>query len=231
MHSPEPLRNFWAVTSLGYQTKVFIIILCSFVAGWTISSAFGGFNGAIGGVCGALLKAKEPDVKPWDSINWRALLAAYLGVAAPKDIKPISGEIFAMQLKYAEDLQEPQKSQQIYTFSSAKMAADINSSEWHQWWIQLQLPSLLDYSPIVSMSVTLAANFQAASLLLLCAMPFTPVLRQWWLIAACIFWFSVYIAEMYAIWRQMLDPWQSFPKELEYLHKRVSGRVGTVDAR
>jgi hypothetical protein len=220
IHDAKSLREFWAIAALGYQTKIAIVLFCCFSAGWTIISAFQGLNFAIGGALGGVMRIPDPPAKPWENGNWRALLAAYLGNAAPKDIEPIAESTFEWQLQHADQFPEPEKRKR--EVQSAKITADMNNGEWRLWWNHLQFPALMDHGPIASMSVTLAANFEAASLILLCAVPFTPSLRRWWLITACILWIFAYMTEVYSVIRQLRDPWLCFSKEIEYLRKRVT---------
>lgn len=220
IHEPDLLWRFWALAALGYQTKITVVLLCCFLSGWTIISAFQGLNGAIGGVLGGVMKIPEPTVKPWENANWRALMAAYLGNAAPKDIQPIAESTFEWQLLHAEQFPEPEKRK--LEARSAKLAADMNNGEWRQWWDHLKYRAIMDHGPIASMSLTLGANFEAATLILLCSLPFTPSLRRWWLITGCVFWMLAYLAEGYSIISQLRDPWRCFYSEMEYLHKRVA---------
>jgi hypothetical protein len=69
--------------------------------------------------------------------------------------------------------------------------------------------------------LTLEANLQAASLLLLFAIPSTPVLNHWWVISPCLFWLIMRGLRTYALLRNVRNPWSSFTKQMDYLRARM----------
>lgn len=220
LHNRAPLHDFWSIATLGYQTKFAVVLLACFSAGWTAISAYQRFSGALGGAIGGIMKPPELLLKPWENANWRALLRAYLGDAAPMDITPISNETYQLLLDHAGRFQDPEGQRQQVRLQ--KLQSEANSGQWRVWWDNLLFPALFDYGPVGSMSATLTANFQTASLILLGAMPFTPSLRRWWIVAPCLFWLLAIVSEVYYVFRQVYNPWLCFQKQIEFLRRRVA---------
>jgi hypothetical protein len=95
LHRQQTLENFWKTEALSYETKIAIVILCTFAAGFAVQDALSRLGGAIGGAIGGFLGTskheteEEDEVQPWRNRVWRALLKGYLGPSAPEDIQYI----------------------------------------------------------------------------------------------------------------------------------------------
>ncbi len=224
LHRPDLLNALWKASNLGYQTKVAIVVLCTFVAGWTLSSVLGATLGVIGFISGRfeVFKQEEPSAKPWYDKNWRSLLAKYLGDAAPKDVDQVFEDVFKQELQFAEQFPEPERSQRIYNAYNRKSNAVLNEFQWKGWWSHFHHITLTQKSPIQLIGSSLAHHCQAASLVLLCALPFTPSLRRWWLVSACVYWILVLVAQSVSDVMNYMNPWGSFTAQMEYLQNRVT---------
>ncbi len=227
LHHRELWQQLWDTNYLGYQTKVAILVFAAFVAGITVTS----FVGAVLGVVifdianrrnqkmmaqAAAFSAaaqQQPQLQQqqwaqaaqlgiapdWRNANWRSLLTAYLGNAAPANLVTMQwfqGPLFNQQMAFNDQL-------------------------WMDWWNRLHLLTLPKGDPKVAMALTLESSFGGAALVVLLSAPWTPILRQWWILLPCLFWILMTIAQTVWQYRQSNDPWQSYLKQMNYLQLRV----------
>jgi hypothetical protein len=164
---------------------------------------------------------KEPSIKPWQDPNWRALLTGYLGRSAPKDVQPISDETLQVELEVAKHFPETERPKQILEAYLRKAQADVNDFQWSGWWNHLHVTTFNKLDPVATMRVNLTGNFQAASVVLLCALPSTPPLRHWWLVTSCVFWLLVLVLDAVYLVMTVPDPRSSFTRQMEYLQERL----------
>lgn len=231
LHQPDLLSTVWNAETIGYQTRVAILLFCTFAAGWTVSYTLSFLLGSFGGALGVMMKQQDPTSKPWYNKNWRSLLSRYLGSAAPEDVEELFNKTFELQMKYAEGLSEPQRSQAIHDFSTKRSKAILNEFEWKGWWSHFHSVTLAQQSPTTVMILNLAHNFTAASILLLCATPSTRQLRHWWLVSACICWILLLVLQSVGQVINIRNPWSSFTLQMEHLQNRVSkGEQFTANA-
>jgi hypothetical protein len=233
LHYPQAIKQLWSIEYLGYQAKITILLSSIFLVGFTISAALGSIIGFTQSLIGTTRRIKEPEFKPWHNPNWRALLTKYLSEAAPVDIEPLSDAILQDELKAilqsTED--EDERQQRILDAVQRKNRADLNDYSWSGWWNQLHGMLAFDHDPITAMKMNVIHNLQAASLVLLCGIPFNPSLRHWWLIAICVYWIVVMVAEGINVVILLQDPWKTFHKQMAYLEKKlVKERSTTNDA-
>ncbi len=223
LHYPQAIKQLWSIEYLGYQAKITILLSSMFLVGFTISAALSSIIGGILGFIDTTRRIKEPEFKPWHNTNWRALLTKYLGEAAPVDIQPVSDAILQDELKaiqqYTDD--EDERQQRILDTVLRKNKADLNDYLWSGWWNQLHGMLAFDHDPITTMKKNLIHNLQAASLVLLCGIPFNPSLRHWWLIAICVFWIVVMVVDGINVVILAQDPWRTFHKQMAYLEKKL----------
>jgi hypothetical protein len=208
---------------LTYHTKMAMIILSMFAAGWTAATALRAVLGGALTVAFGMVKLPQTETpvsnpQPWHKANWRA---AYLGSAAPENVSPIYQPTHELQLKGAETYSEPMQSQAIFELGQKKFAADLNDYHWSDWYRHFHLKALTSFDPLQQMTDALALNLQAASLVVLLAMPSTPVLRRWWLVAGSVFWLFILFAQATTVVRNYRDPWMSFVKQIEFLQQRL----------
>ena len=246
----ELWNEFWSPSYFGYQTKIGILVFAAFVAGFTVSSLAGALiGGIIGGITGyrnakvaaqaaasspgpqeqaqAQTQAQAPGgpvqgVPYWRDANWRRLLIAYLGSAAPDNLVPITDQAeYAQLLQYAQSL--PQGPQQQAALADIQ-ARIFNEQLWMDWWSRLYLQMLQKNDPRTSVSQALASNFGGACLVILLSAPWTPILRRWWIILPSLFWVLINAAQMFKQYSDASNPVQSYLKQMEYLQMHVGQR-------
>jgi hypothetical protein len=161
--------------------------------------------------------------KPWQSSNWRALMSATYDKAVPENIPFIYDETVAIQIEAANLSPEPERSRRLAEVRSNKSRADLNDLEWKEWWRHLHGVTVhrLD-DPVTILADSLAYNLNSASFVILFTVPFTPLLRHWWLIAMCSFWAFQFIAKSYSDFARYLNPWASYTKQMEHLRRQLN---------
>jgi hypothetical protein len=214
------------ITYLGYRTKLSLILGAALIAGWTMTAIYvaimGGLEGVLSPVLQKYLQGETPQHPPWRNKNWRALAITYLGSAAPKDLDLISDEVLNIWIEAARLIPDPmQQAQEISRVTREQTEAKMVDSYWQSWWDTLHHDVLLFRDSAAQMTLTLEANLQAASLLLLFAIPSTPVLNHWWVISTCLFWLIMRGLRTYALLRNVRNPWSSFTKQMDYLRARM----------
>lgn len=257
LHKGNLWKQFWEINYLGYQTKVAILFFAAFVAGCTISSFTGAvIGGVIGGITGyrnaqsaaqAAAAAPGPQeqeqagtaqgqqqaqsalaavqgVPYWRDANWRKLLSVYLGTAAPENMVPIRDQDeYGQLMTWVKSLPAGQQQQEL---------ADIqvriyNDQLWMDWWTRLHMLTLQKNDPKMQMALTLEGNLGGACLVILLSAPWTPVLRQWWIVLPSLFWVLITAAQAFKQYVDASNPTQSFLKQMEYLQMHVGkGETG-----
>ena len=81
--------------------------------------------------------------------------------------------------------------------------------------------------PKMQMALTLEGNLGGACLVILLSAPWTPVLRQWWIVLPSLFWVLITAAQAFKQYVDASNPTQSFLKQMEYLQMHVGkGETG-----
>jgi hypothetical protein len=105
LNKQSSLLELWNTTALGYETKLTLVLLCTFSAGFVIQHAITRIGASVGGFIRGFGQWDEKrdelrdQPQPWRDPVWRALLKNYLGGSAPDDIPFISQEAYDQQLK------------------------------------------------------------------------------------------------------------------------------------
>ncbi len=227
LHHPEWARTLRDINYLGYQTKVWLVLGAAFTAGWSVTSGLYGLRGFIHATIITHRLNRTNDwadlkSKPWQHPNWRALMSAVYDKAVPDNISFIDDETVAIQVEKANLCPEPERSQRLAEIRSNRSRADINDFAWKAWWSHLHgvMVHRLD-DPVASMANSLAYNLNSASIVILCAAPFTPTLRHWWLITMCSFWAVQFAGRIYSEIASYSNPWSSFTKQMENLRRQL----------
>jgi hypothetical protein len=154
----------------------------------------------------------------WRDANWRRLLTAYLGDAAPENLVPINDRAeYDRLMTDADSLPDVWRQQAV-----AQIQARIfNENLWTDWWSRLYLLTLQRNDPRTSTALALVSNFGGACLVILLSAPWTPILRQWWIIWPSLFWVLINAAQMFKQFSDASNPAQSYLKQMEYLQMRV----------
>lgn len=244
----ELWSEFWSPNNFGYQTKIAILVFAAFVAGFTVSSLAGALiGGTIGGISGyknaqaaaqvaasspgpqeqAQTQAQAPGgpvqgVPYWRDANWRRLLIAYLGNAAPDNLVPIADQTeYGQLLQNVQSLPEGPQQQAALADIQARI---FNEQLWMDWWSRLYLQMLQKNDPRTSVPLALASNFGGACLVILLSTPWTPILRHWWIILPSLFWVLINAGQTFKQYSDATNPGQSYLKQMEYLQMHVGQR-------
>lgn len=228
LHRPGLWSEFSGLAFIDYQAKIAILVFAALVAGLTVNEiivsvatflvSFGTSYKAARNARGAKtsgLKEEgsqpqapvtQPQFFPWRKENWRKLLTAYLGSAAP-EVVPL--------------VQDPELT---------------NDALWQEWWDLLYTLVTPQLSPKndqqKAMMVNAGVNFGGASLILLFSSPWTSALRHWWIILPSVFWVLDSAAFYFQQFRNAMDPEYSHFKQMEYLQMRVGkGETETDDPK
>lgn len=227
LHQPSLIGRLWETPLLTYNTKLAISVLFALAIGHTVNFALAtlmhGVGGAIGGYIGAGPARPDPDVKPWQNKNWRALLTRYLGQAAPENIDPVYEEVFTIRMQAIGNYPEQERAQRAAALLQEKARAESNDFEWRGWWEHFHRASFLKREPEALLYDNIHSGFCAASLIVLVALPFTTELRKWWVIAVCTIWILILILRTLADMRAVLDPWSSYTRQVEQLEEKIGG--------
>lgn len=227
LHRSKALLLLWNTEVLNYQTKLGIVILCTFAAGFSIQEALTRVGGAIGGGVRGYLDARKKPVtsdqpQPWRDPVWRAVVKTYLGDSTPKDVPYIYQQVVDMKLAGVK-VGEPGEARfpKVAEVFREKAEADAADYEWSTWWRQFHLPALVRaHSPSANMVASVSGNLHSASLVLLIAMPWTPALRHWWIVAFCLYWLVNLVIQVIYLGRSGRDMWSSYYDQLEYVQSK-----------
>jgi hypothetical protein len=224
------------INYLGYGTKLSLILAAAVIAGWTVTTFYlmiiSAWETIVGGAfkkwTEAGWKIKDP---PWRNKNWRSLVITYLGTAAPEDLDFISDEDYKAQFDKIQRESADSMNDAIAALSLAKAKSDHTEEYWRTWWDTLHKDVFRKLDPVMQISSTIELNLQAASLVLLFAMPGTPVLQKWWLIGFCLFWLWLRASRIFARLFLYRNPWSTFPKQMDYLREQMlNARTQVVKA-
>jgi hypothetical protein len=235
IHHPDWAAYVRDINYIGYRTKISLVVGAAFIAGWTVTTVFMALVGGLYGVFQQRivkwLYAEDPQTPPWRNKNWRALVTQYLGSAAPEDLDLIGDDLLAIQVEVANCLPDPtERFRELYRVKSEKGKADIVENYWKSWWSTLHHDAVEDKDPVTQVSLTIEGNLQATSLLLLCAIPTTPVLNRWWVISFCLFWLFMRLVRMYSLLIRTKNPWSTFTKQMDYLRSQLPGTKAKAQA-
>jgi hypothetical protein len=206
LHRPDLWRGLWDLTYIGYQTKIAVLIFVAFVVGHTVNEMVDlmirsvvsfkrGYEIAATATRTSVsghTSPQEPEMSLWRKENWRKLLTAYLGSAAPDNVK-------------LDD--DPQHS---------------NDGLWREWWYflyDLVTPKSSDQHRSIALDVEV--NFGSAGLIILSSSFGTPGLQHWWVILFCFFWVIATGVQLFQHYNDDWDLRSVHNRQMEYLQHRV----------
>ena len=197
LHHLELWNRFWSPNYLGYETKIAVLAFSTFVAGLTVnefvSFAISFAISFVGGYKAAQANTQQPQIIAyWRSENWRKLLIAYLGDAAPANVQ------------FIDEAQLP------------------NDTLWQEWWNHLyRLVTDFQKNREKDIGLNTEFSIGYACLVLLIAAPWTPALRLWWILAPSAFWVYVIVVFYFQRIRAAMNPDYWYSKQIDYLRMRV----------
>ncbi len=227
LHRPAAFDWFFTLQSLGYNTKLAIVLLVAFVVGYTITTVlnifFGGLGGAIGGALGSLLPVKlahEYSTAPWRDRTWRSLVKKHLGAHAPTDSQLVMEPLYDLQLKMIEHLPLTEKLTKSQELVSAKLSAQRDDQDWNGWYDQYHRTVLEPREFTHQVRNSLNANLEATAYYLLVSTIWVPAIRHWWFVLPACVWTLISALEIYWIVHQARDKWATLSAQIKYLSEK-----------
>lgn len=228
---PGAFEWFFSLGSIGYRTRLSLILIASFIVGYTLTKFFSAFLGGLGGVLGAYYARKpyKPPhsfmVAPWRDRRWRTALKNVLGADAPNDTQLMSKEVFELRRRTAEQFPNTLTTTALADLNLEKLNLEIDDGKWEQWYDYYHNIVLLSENPDISFQVQTGLNFslEVTGLCILFSALFVPEVRHWWCITPACGWVFMLVAEVYAQLKKSLNKWLSLSQQIEYLSKSHSG--------
>ncbi len=189
--APNSFAWFLSLGSLGYQTKLGIVLVTALLVGRTLTAFLTVFLGAIGGVIGHRL-FKPPhalSTAPWRDPTWRAALSRVLG-EPPKDTQRWQAWFYEQKLRQIESLPEAQQPLARTRLELERLENEGEDREWARWYDHYHKLVLQPSDQDVLFHVHRGLNFnlQVAAVYVLVSLWFVPAIRLWWCILPASFW-------------------------------------------
>jgi hypothetical protein len=226
---PGSFGRFLAIESLGYKTKLAIILVIAFVIGNSMTTFVSRLLAALGGAFGAVA-AQRPyqpphsfPVAPWRDRRWRTVLKNYLGSQAPNDTSPMSEQILEQRRKMAELLPESNRPLEFGKLNLEKINADIEDGKWAEWYDHYHQIVILDrHGRDVEWYVQrgLSFNLETAALYIVMSSFLVPGTRRWWWLLPSYFWVSIFVANQYSSLHQATNKWSTLSEQIKYLSEQ-----------
>jgi hypothetical protein len=222
--SPGSFDWFLDNDSLGYTTKVTLILVVAFVVGYSLSTFLNGLIGAIYGAIGARFPAKYQapstiEVAPWRDRRWRTVLKKHLGSQAPNDTILMSKDSFESRRKMFEVVVEPLRSMKISELELEKLSVEIDDGKWAEWYdhYHQQIATEVRNDLVALMRNDLNFNLEVTGVYLLVSAAIVPGLKHWWYFAFAIGWILIGIAQSLAGWQRYRNKWMTLTDQIRYL--------------
>ena len=209
------------LSSLGYRSRVTVILVIAFVVGFTLTTCLSALLGAIGGVIGSVTyKAPESyAVAPWRDPTWRELIKKKLGANAPSDTRPISSVILELRQKMINNLPTSQQQPENLRLQQDQLATEADDLAWSVWYDHYHKIAVMPDEKDVFLQVHTGLRFslQTASLYCLTSALVVPSLRHWWYLAPAVFWVVTLVIESVNSLQKALNKWSSLHDQIKYL--------------
>jgi hypothetical protein len=185
LHRPHALEAVIYSGLIGYKTKVAIIGIIAFAAGYSATTLIASLiGGLIGGIQGFRKTPFRPydsfEVAPWRDPEWRTVVKSYLGQNAPPDTELLPEKTFELKIQSIQFLPPHERPEAEHRLRQEQLQAKLNDARWGAWYNHFHevvlAPSPSDW--ILHIRHGLNDNFEAAAVLLLLCSIFTPELRQ-----------------------------------------------------
>jgi hypothetical protein len=168
--------------------------------------------------------ASPPEVAYWRDPNWRNLVTAYLGKAAPENLQAYYDLAeFERALEMVDHLPAAEQSRELNRIArrSDPFHLQNNDALWREYWFRLNAVMGKANDPQVKMALILVSAYGGASILIVLAAPFTPALRHWWILLPCVYY--IFVVTGSAIWNfvKSQDPAELFSQQWQYLQTHV----------
>ena len=219
---------FFGLGSLGYMTKLWLILLTAFLIGHTITTLLSALVNDLGFVLAEQIgswmaeSAKssfEFEVGPWRSTEWRNAVRQRRGAAAPSDIPLMTIQMMEAKSQIANLLPPDQKSAEQMRILQERTDSILNDMEWHgiysHYHQQLMEPD--DKDVVLHIRGGLEFNFVAAALYVLASALVVRDVRHWWCIAPSLAWVLATLLSIVAKVRRSWNKWSTLQDQITYL--------------
>jgi hypothetical protein len=218
--APHCFDWFLSLGSLGYRTKVGVVLLTSLPIGATVTRFVAGLIGGIEGAIGAVLSKPSHVVKvaPWRETIWRAALSKVLR-EPPKSTMLWPDWFYAQSLQAIALLPEDQRAMAGTQLELDRLANQSEDAEWNRWYRyyhnRILFPAERDFLFEVQRGIHF--NLQAAAVYVLGSAWFVPAVRAWWCMLPACFWFIVLIGEEWIGSQNAVNLWSTLDRQITFL--------------
>lgn len=232
--APGSFGWFFAMGFLGYRSKLAIILLVSFVVGYTLTSCLSSvllfLGGAIGGAMATSRPYKPPETyaaAPWRDPRWRTVLKLHLGKDAPNDTMLISADLFALREQMLNALPQRERDAALLELRGEKINAEIDDGKWAQWYDHFHQLAIQSSERDWHYNVArgLSFNFEATGLYVLISAYWVPSLRHWWLMVPAAVWVFILISQQYGDVKRYTEKWSTLYAQITYLSELNLGEA------
>ncbi len=165
-----------------------------------------------------------PEVAYWCDPNWRNLVTAYLGKAAPENLQAYHDPAeFERALEMVDHLPATEQSRELNRIArrSDPFHLQNNDALWREYWFRLNAVMGKANDPQAKMSLILVSAYGGASLIVVLAALFTPALRHWWILVPCVYYVVVVTGQAIVTFVNSQDPAELFSQQWQYLQIHV----------
>jgi len=217
---PGSFSWFSALGSLGYRTKLGIVLLVALLIGSTINAFVSSFLGGIGGAVGGVTNKPHYAVKvaPWRDPTWRVALSKVLS-DPPKDTQLWADWVYEMKRKAVESIPAAERGLALTKLESERLQNQREDWEWARWYEHYHMAVLQPSENDVLFHVQrgLHFNLETASLYALVSLFFVPAMRHWWCTLPACFWvFLLVVFEINGA-RSVMDKWSTLDRQITHL--------------
>jgi hypothetical protein len=168
--------------------------------------------------------ASPPEYAYWRDVNWRNLVSAYLGKAAPENLQEFHDQAEVDRaIQIAQNLPALEQARELNKIARRINQRHLQENDelWRECWYRLNGVMSKVNDPQMKMGLILVSAYGGASLLLLLAAPWTPALRHWWILLPCLYYVFVATAQAVIWYARSQDPAQLFDQQWQYLQTHV----------
>lgn len=223
---PNSFTGFWSMGSVGYRTRLSIVLLLALVVGSTVNAIVNSLLGGIGGAVGAYTYKHHYMVEfaPWRDPTWRAALSKVLR-EPPKNTLLWPDWFYEMKRKAAESAPGGPNALALTQVDSEMLQNRREDREWARWYEHYHTAVLQPRENDVVYYVQrgLQFNLQTASLYTLVSLFFVPAIRHWWCVLPASIWVALLIgSEVYGA-KNVMNKWSTL--DLQITHLTEVGRI------
>ncbi len=199
---PGTIGWFLSISSLGYKSRIFLLLLALFLLGYSFVKFLAAVCGSFGWLLGRTIRLPIFDrhpydyaTAPWRDKRWRAAYTRRFAIDAPPDLAftPDSldeGKIVAISKLQPGEQTSPELSAYSWEVLQACIKGIFNDEAWRSRYLQLHVAEITkignDFASKIGAS--LDSNISISSLVIIVASWFVPQIRLWWLLLLAYLW-------------------------------------------